>query len=313
MAIFNRLLLWIGVFVTCALCSGKVSAADVRMDPSQGVVAAGAIFEGPIQAGDFEKFKTFILNGGNAVQIYLASPGGDLAEAMKIGLLVRLLKLSTVVPGKTLTNQAFEAATTEHNLTNPKADYLCTSACFFIFVAGVHRSHDDRGPPLLGIHRPKLTADTLKKLSSDQAIAADGQARKMVENYLTAMGVPAKYAEIMYSEPGRRIRWIMNDDFEADFDGFIPQVRDWVDARCDKRGDIKNNGMQLPKAKTTAEQVNSERSVGTTPMGRHREELSCQKQAQVDLALGAYEEVIKKRNGQTAPLTPDSISPAHAK
>jgi len=105
----------------------------------------------------------------------------------------------------------------------------------------------------------------------------------------------------------------MNDDFEADFDGFIPQVRDWVDARCDKRGDIKNNGMQLPKAKTTAEQVNSERSVGTTPMGRHREELSCQKQAQVDLALGAYEEVIKKRNGQTAPLTPDSISPAHAK
>ena len=82
---------------------------------------------------------------------YLASPDGDLAEAMKIGLLVRVLNLSTVVPGKPLTNQAFESAAAEHGLANPKADYKCASASFFIFVAGVHRSHDDHGPALLGI------------------------------------------------------------------------------------------------------------------------------------------------------------------
>jgi hypothetical protein len=59
----------------------------------------------------------------------------------------------------------------------------------------------------------------------------------MVENYLKVMGVPAKYAETMYSEPVRRIRWIRNDDVELD--GFIPQVRDWVDARCDRVRSIK--------------------------------------------------------------------------
>jgi hypothetical protein len=69
---------------------------------------------------------------------------------------VRLLNLSTIVPGKALTNESLGAAATAHNLKNAKADYMCTSACFFIFVGGVHKSHDDRGPALLGIHRPSL-------------------------------------------------------------------------------------------------------------------------------------------------------------
>ncbi len=295
---FDRLLPSTGILIACVLWSATVSAAEIRTDPASHGAAAGAVLEGLIQAGDFEKFKNFILNGGNAFQIYLASPGGDLAEAVKIGLLVRLLKLSTVVPGKPLTNQAFESAAAEHGLSSPKADYECASACFFIFVAGVHRSHDDRGPALLGIHRPSLTADALKRLSADQAITANGQVRTMVENYLKAMGVPAKYAETMYSELGRRIRWIRNDEFEADLDGFIPQLKDWVDARCDKRSDIEKNDRQAPKSKTVAEQTRSERSVDTVPLEDHGEALSCLKQAQVDLALRAYDEVNKRRNGQ---------------
>ena len=309
---FDRLLQSTGIFLACVLWSGTVSAAEIRTDPASHEVAAAAVFEGVIQAGDFEKFKTFILNGGNAFQIYLASPGGDLAEAMKIGILVRLLKLSTVVPGKPLTNQAFESAAAEHALANPKPDYQCASACFFIFVAGVHRSHDDRGPALLGIHRPSLTADTIKRLSADQAIAANGRTRTMVDNYLKAMGVPTKYTEMMYSDPGRRIRWIRNDDFEADLDGFIPQLRDWVHARCDKRSDIEKNDRQTPKSKTVVEQK-SEHSVDMSLSGNHGEELSCLKQAQIELALRAYDEVIKRRNGQTAPPTPDKIFPAPAK
>jgi hypothetical protein len=108
--VFDRLLQSNAIFLACVLWSGTVSAAEIRTDPAFYGGAAGAVLEGAIRAGDFERFKNFILEGGNAFQIYLASPGGDLAEAMKIGLLVRLLKLSTVVPGKPLTNQAFESA-----------------------------------------------------------------------------------------------------------------------------------------------------------------------------------------------------------
>ena len=48
--------------------------------------------EGMIEAGDFEKFRDFILNTGNAVEVYLASPGGDLSEAMKIEFLGTTVK-----------------------------------------------------------------------------------------------------------------------------------------------------------------------------------------------------------------------------
>ena len=44
----------------------------------------------------------------------------------------------------------------------------------------------------------------------------------------------------MFSVPKDEIRWISNDDFEADFNGFIPELKDWVDARCDKRTDIES-------------------------------------------------------------------------
>ena len=94
-----------------------------------------AVLEGKIDAGDFDKFKSFLLNGNNPVEIYLASPGGVLADAMKIGLLIRTLKLSMVVPGKALTNQSRELAAARHDLKDPKADYMCASACFFVFVA----------------------------------------------------------------------------------------------------------------------------------------------------------------------------------
>jgi len=179
--------------------------------------------EGRIVAGDFDKFKSFIGNDGNVTELYLASPGGDLAEAMKIGLLVRNLKLSTVVPSKTLTNQQRDLTTARHNLKDAKADYLCASACFFIFVAGIHRGSDDQGPPILGIHKPSLAENNLSRWNLDQTTAADTRVETAVEGYLKLMDVPSKYAEIMYSVPKRRIRWIRDDEFQADFSGVISE------------------------------------------------------------------------------------------
>jgi hypothetical protein len=118
---FDALFRSAAVFAACVLGPATVVAAEIRVDPSR-AAAAGAVLEGKIEAGDFDKFKSFILNGDNAVEIYLASPGGDLAEALKIGLLVRTLKLSTVVPSKALTNQNRDLAAALHNLKDPKAN-----------------------------------------------------------------------------------------------------------------------------------------------------------------------------------------------
>jgi hypothetical protein len=84
---------------------------------------------------------------------------------------------------------------------------------------------------ILGLHKP-LLAD----LREDRSIAAEKtgqQLRTMVENYLRAMDVPAKYAAEMYAAPRGMIKWITNDEFESDFAGFIPELRTLVDRKCD--------------------------------------------------------------------------------
>ena len=304
MAIFDVLFRSAAVFVACMLPKA-VGAAEIRVDPSR-AAAAGAVLEGKIEAGDFEKFANFILKGHNAVEIYLASTGGDLAEAMKIGLLVRILKLSTVVPSKALTNQNRDLAAARRGLKDPKHNYMCASACFFVFVAGIHRSSDDLGPAILGIHRPYLSEKDLKRLNRDQATVADKRTRTTVENYLKGMDVPAKYAENMYSVPKGRIRWIRNDEFGGDFGGFIPDLRDWVNARCDNRTDVEGKNWD---DKAHAEPTTAERSMSDMSKKKNEVQLNCERKLQDELALRAYGDALRRPHGEIPQSTFDRISP----
>ncbi len=286
MALFDKF--WsAAVFVTCMLGVIRVgAAAEIRLDPSHGTTE-GAVLEGEIEKGDFDKFKQFILNGNNAVEIYLASPGGDLGEAMKIGLLARILKLSTVVPSKALTNESRRFGAARHNLKHPR-DNVCASACFFVFVGGIHRRYDDQGPAVLGIHRPTLSQSDLKRLDPDQASAVDERARTVVDRFLKVMDVPAKYAEEMYSVPHSRVRWIRNDEFDADFAGFIPEFRDLVRARCDSPIDGEEQARK--KSKILVEQT-------------------CETKVQDELALRAYDDALKGRNREIPQSTFNRMPP----
>jgi hypothetical protein len=69
-------------------------------------------------------------------------------------------------------------------------------------------------------------------------MASATQVRTIVETYLKEMGVPAKYADLMFSIPKDQVRWMGEVDLKADFTGVIPELQDWLDARCDKRTDL---------------------------------------------------------------------------
>jgi hypothetical protein len=156
--------------------------------------------------------------GGNKdiVRIYLASPGGNLVEALRIGQLVRRLNLSTTVPNKVVTHQVLEQASTRHGLEQPETDYLCASACFFIFVAGVHRSSDTNGSPLLGIHSPFISSQKLRGINTYQASEIKDTGRAEIETYFKIMNVPSRYVLDMYSA-SKKLRWIRDDEFNSDF------------------------------------------------------------------------------------------------
>ena len=209
-----------------------VDAAEIRADPRY---SFRVILEGRIEAGDFDKLRSFVFDddrGKYLIEIYLASPGGDLAEAMKIGRLVRSLKWTTSVPDKSVTPEISELENARRGVKNYKANNMCASACFFVFVAGIERGLEWEGP-ILGIHRPYLSESDLKALSSDKAIATANRTRATVENYIREMGVPTKYIDQMFSIPKDEFRWISKQEYEADFEGYILELRDWLEARCD--------------------------------------------------------------------------------
>jgi hypothetical protein len=92
---------------------------------------------------------------------------------------------------------------------------------------------------ILGVHRPSLSDASLRALTADQALSSTDQDRALIEKYLKEMGVSPRYAELMFSVPKDQIRWITDAAFRADFEGVVPELKDWLAARCDKRTDVE--------------------------------------------------------------------------
>jgi hypothetical protein len=104
--------------------------------------------------------------------------------------------------------------------------------------------------PILRVHRPYFSDTDLRTLSANQAMASATQVRTIVETYLKEMGVPAKYADLMFSIPKDQVRWIDEADLKSDFTGVIPGLKDWLDARCDKRTDVDKRVIDALDAKS---------------------------------------------------------------
>lgn len=198
-------------------------AASVTLHPSGNLV----VFEGRIDAGDFDKVDKLAREAA-PTGIYLASPGGNLVEAMRIGALVRRLAWETKSaegPGVPLNLR--NSVATAYGVRDPARNNLCTSACFFIFVSGIYRDGH-----AIGIHRPFMAPGELERLPVDDVSKVTDKVRIVVEVFLQRMGVPSRYVDEMYRVPGEQMRWLTDDEIEADFRGFIPQVREWVKTQC---------------------------------------------------------------------------------
>ena len=244
------------------------SGAEIRDATPEELLRVGTsiILEGKIEAGDYDKLLKLIdVNCGYEFKgmpacadgIYLASPGGDVIEAMKIGRLVRKLRLETRVPSDLPPRYRQKA---EAILKDPKSNFMCASACFFVFVAGINREGGEGGiyPPILGIHRPYFSDVELKRLSGNQVIASSGQMRTLVRDYLKEMGVLAKYADLMSSTPKEQVRFLNDEDFESDFEGYIPELRDWLEAKCNSLTDIEKSVEKVIEGKKRHREVLTE-------------------------------------------------------
>jgi hypothetical protein len=207
--------------LACIVGFGIVRAAEISLAESgEGQHPMnGILIEGPIVKGDFKRFEYLALSSPKGI-VWLASPGGDLAEAMKIGQFVRRMKLPVWAPENNKKSWSIMI-----HINDPRNN-LCTSACFFIYAAGVRRSGD-----VLGVHRPRITEEDLRSMSMEQAAFGQISASEVTSVYLRKMGIPNSMIEKMNSTKPNDIQWLGEDEVKS-LSGYIPEYQDWLDAKC---------------------------------------------------------------------------------
>jgi hypothetical protein len=170
---------------------------------------------GKIVKGDYEKIKLLI--DSTTSTFWLASPGGDIDEALKIGRLFRKYLISTEAP---YLEDGF--------LWNCRGqNCICASACALIWLGGVDRMGT------VGLHRPYYDGLLFKGLPPADASTTYRRMLGDVTDYLNEMEVPGSIIESMATTNSGDIRWV--DYLDEGLDR-PPSIAEWVDASCG-RGD----------------------------------------------------------------------------
>lgn len=215
----------VALVVFCAVFDAKPSAALEAVKVFRGAL----VLEGKIEPGDYISVRNFLRIESNfkkiSAGVFLASPGGYVIEAMKIGNLIRALQLGTDAPSVPPPEiRKGNPIIRGSDLVNAK-HYECVSACFLIYAAGVDRKLIWAGR--LGLHQPRsLRAD------SSEVTAASVSVRNAIKEYLVRMNVPEKYVGLMYSLPPNEVRWVTQQEFEKDLKGYVPELSAAVDEKC---------------------------------------------------------------------------------
>jgi hypothetical protein len=134
------------------------------------------VYNGMIEPGDFDLFLA-ALNTARANTVIIDSPGGDVREAIRIGLETHRRGLNTHL----------------------RSNHICASACALIFFAG-QRKFLSRSASI-GLHMARTR-------EGDPSLAGTS----LIEGYLLAMGVPAGVLSRMYSYGPEEMLWLSEDD-----------------------------------------------------------------------------------------------------
>jgi hypothetical protein len=217
------LLILAGLLPVAGLEAAEIRPArSLSDDPLPGIT-----IEGVIAPGDYQKLADLAAGGEGVQTVWLASPGGNLKEALRMGSLIRRLGLAVSVP--------FSKAEPLVSLKDP-GNNTCASSCFLLYAAGVMRQG-----LVLGLHRPSLPAEEYFSLGLDGAVAAHRVIEEAVTGYLDAMGVPSKYASLMLYSNTRDTVWLSVEDIQNDLDGVIPGYAEAICPACPRPAPAAND------------------------------------------------------------------------
>lgn len=171
------------------------------------------LFEGTIENGMVERFEAYVEEEGvEGEQLILNSPGGNLAEALKLGRLLRDWEWKTHVGSS---EGWFRNPDGSLDLTGAEGfpqGGRCESACAYAFMGGVTRTMGTNS--LLGFHRFQAPGQVI---DGDSAQAISGQ----LISYIIEMGVDARVFVVASGEDSESM-FHLNGEEAREFDLVTP-------------------------------------------------------------------------------------------
>jgi hypothetical protein len=192
--------------------------------PTKDTCDTGFIY-GPIREGDYAKvLALYRRNHPFMHSFFLASSGGDVAEAIKIGRLFRKYVIAVFAPTriKTLNVEVFVLMGREPECGIGRT-CICASACALMWFGAVNRYGS------VGLHRPRTDDPSFKALDPQAAAETYGRALKSIRHYLDEMEVPKPMIETMIATGSSDVKWV--DDVDDNLRR-PPSLAEWQDANC---------------------------------------------------------------------------------
>jgi len=231
--------------------------------PSAGLCRRGFI-RGSIARGDYDKVREFYArHHPYLTTFFLVSSGGDLEEALKIGLLFRKYLIEARAPIK-FHDGEFYLPHAEHVTCND-AKCMCVSACALVWFGAVTRAG------VVGLHRPRNENASFKALPPDKAFVIYKQMFDTIAHYLHEVEAPQAIVDAVAVTGSADIHWADAHDGLAR----APSFAEWVDASCGRMSSREHDIMLELQEKTKLSE--GERDLLKTLLEQSNGRESCQR------------------------------------
>jgi len=271
---------------------------------ADGNIVQGAKVEGDIVPGDARKLLDFYKTYGVMISpVHLRSKGGSVEEAMKMGAIIRRLRLETEVPVWDTGRPPVDRIKVDH-----QEDEVCASACFLVYAGGASRFGN-----YLALHRPSLPRIEARKINDVEYEVAQKAMVPKVRTYLADMEVDQFWIDRMFAANSQEYympTWAEADSKVHHLMGMVPSLEEVVLSKCNEDPTVDRKLKALRKS-------------GTPPSAEDKEKIKqalqetevffeCKKTVLSDMQSAAFErendEFLKEKCNQFPQLTPSELS-----
>ena len=234
-----------GLLGACAMAKANAATFDLAQK-ADGVAVniSGSRIEGEIVPGDAQRLLDFYkLYGTSISPLYLRSRGGNVEEAMKMGAIIRRLRLETNVIVWDTGSQPFDPI----KVDDPD-DHICASACFLIYAGGATRMGN-----YLALHRPYISRKDALNLSDVEYEASQKEIVPKVKAYLADMEIDQHWSDRMFatnSQEGYIPTWSEADNKTRHLMGMVPSLEEVVLSKCDEDPDVDKKMQAFRNSRT---------------------------------------------------------------